>query len=125
MALWRCYRAARAAPSRFGGPDCAANGAGAGSGASRGNRNDDENFLLAYHIQRSLRTALGVEDRGVRRARFAVLREASVPAVLVEAGFLSHPSERKKIITPDYRKQIASAVADGIMAYRKSVERAN
>jgi N-acetylmuramoyl-L-alanine amidase len=102
-----------------------ARGAGAGSGAYRGNRNDDENFLLAFQIQKSLRTLLATEDRGVRRARFAVLRDAAMPAALVEAGFLSHPSEGKKIISADYRKQMARAISDGIMAFKKSVERGN
>jgi N-acetylmuramoyl-L-alanine amidase len=102
-----------------------ARGAGAGSGASRGNRNDEQNLLLAYQIQKSLRTTLAAEDRGVRRARFAVLREAAMPAVLVEAGFLSHPAERNKIISVDYRRQMATAVAEGILAYKQSVERAD
>jgi N-acetylmuramoyl-L-alanine amidase len=98
-------------------------GAGANSGSVRGNANDDANLWLAYQIQKSLRLSLGTEDRGVRRARFAVLREAAMPAVLVEAGFLSHPGEGKKIGTAAYRKQIASAIADAVLAYRKSVER--
>jgi N-acetylmuramoyl-L-alanine amidase len=98
-----------------------ARGVGAGTGAYRGNQNDDQNLLLAYHIQKSLVACLSTEDRGVRRARFAVLRDVSVPAVLIEAGFMSHPSEGKKIFGPAYRKQMAQAIAQGIVAYKQVV----
>jgi N-acetylmuramoyl-L-alanine amidase len=58
----------------------------------------------------------------VRRARFSVLREATMPAVLVEAGFMSHPVEGKKIISPAYRRQIARAIADGVISYKRQTE---
>jgi N-acetylmuramoyl-L-alanine amidase len=48
-----------------------------------GNRNDEKNLLLAYQMQKSFVKMLQVEDRGVKRARFAVLREATVPAILI------------------------------------------
>jgi N-acetylmuramoyl-L-alanine amidase len=100
-----------------------ARGLGAASDSYWGNANDDANLWLAFQIQKSLRVSLGTEDRGVRRARFAVLRGARMPAVLVEAGFMSHPREGRLIGSEDYRKQIARAVADAVQAYRKSVER--
>ncbi|MFO1512479.1 MAG: N-acetylmuramoyl-L-alanine amidase, partial [Verrucomicrobiota bacterium] len=97
-------------------------GEGAGAGAFSGNRSDEKNLLLAYYIQKSLIRELGSEDRGVRRARFEVLREATMPAVLVEAGFLSHPTEGKRIFTTEYRRQMAKAVVNGILAYKQVVE---
>lgn len=100
-----------------------ARGEGAGSRAYAGNRNNSKNLLLAYQIQKSLVRTLKSEDRGVRRARFEVLREATMPAVLVEAGFLSHPAEGKKIFTAEYRKQMARAIVEGIQSYKKVVER--
>ena len=100
-----------------------ARGEGANAGASAGNRSDEKNMLLAYQIQKALIRQLGSEDRGVRRARFEVLREATMPAVLIEAGFLSHPIEGKKIFTPEYRRQMAKAIVEGVQAYRKIVER--
>lgn len=102
-----------------------AGGAGARAGSSRGNSNDDENVCLAFQIQRALIRTLNAEDRGVRRARFAVLRDAAMPAVLVEAGFMSHPTEGRKIADAAYRKQMARAITDGIVAYKKSVEQGN
>jgi N-acetylmuramoyl-L-alanine amidase len=87
------------------------------------NRHNAENIFLACQIQKALTRSLGVEDRGVRRARFAVLRDSPVPAVLVEAGFLSHPSEGRKIVSPEYRRQMARAITDGVLAYKRAVER--
>jgi len=100
-----------------------ARGEGANAGASSGNRSDEKNLLLAYQIQKALIRQLGSEDRGVRRARFEVLREATMPAALIEAGFLSHPIEGKKIFTPEYRKQMAKAIVEGVQAYKEIVER--
>lgn len=100
-----------------------ARGEGAGSRTYAGNRNNSKNLLLAYQMQRSLLRTLGSEDRGVRRARFEVLREATMPAVLIEAGFLSHPVEGRKIFTADYRQRMAQAVVDGIQSYKRVVER--
>lgn len=88
-----------------------------------GNRNNEQNLFLSYHIQKALTRALAVEDRGVRRARFAVLRDAAMPAVLVEAGFMSHPAEGRKIFTDEYRRQLARAITEGVLAYKREVER--
>jgi N-acetylmuramoyl-L-alanine amidase len=80
------------------------------------NQFNDRSILLAYHVQKRLVGQLGV-DRGVRRARFAVLRDAAMPAILVEAGFLSHPTEGKRIADPKYRRDLARAITEGILAY--------
>jgi N-acetylmuramoyl-L-alanine amidase len=87
-----------------------------------GNRNDEKNMLLAYQMQKSYGRNLSVEDRGVKRARFQVLREATMPAILIEGGFMSHPSEGRKIYDAAYRKQMAKAIVDGILAYKKAVK---
>jgi N-acetylmuramoyl-L-alanine amidase len=86
------------------------------------NANDEKNMLLAHQLQKSLTRELSVEDRGVKRARFQVLREATMPAVLIEGGFLSHPAEQKRIVDPNYRRQMARAIVDGILAYKKIVK---
>jgi N-acetylmuramoyl-L-alanine amidase len=66
---------------------------------------------------------LPVSDRGVKRARFEILRIASMPAVLVEGGFMSNPAEVKRIADPTYRRKLARAIADGIIAYKTAVEK--
>jgi N-acetylmuramoyl-L-alanine amidase len=60
-------------------------------------------------------------DRGVRRARFWVLRYASCPAILIEGGFLTNSSEEQRILRADYRETLAKAVADGILTYAKTL----
>jgi len=106
-----------------GAPSTNSGGELAGGGTYTGNRNNDENMFLAYQLQKVLTHKLGAEDRGVHRARFWVLRDAAMPAILIEAGFLSHPVEGRKITTADYRKQMASAIVEGLGAYKHAVER--
>ena len=99
-----------------------ARGEGGGGGSFAGNRFNAKNIFLAYQVQKALTRSLAVEDRGVRRARFAVLRDAVMPAVLIEAGFMSHPAEGRKIFDPAYRRQMAKAIADALLAYKAAVE---
>ncbi|MBM3860084.1 MAG: N-acetylmuramoyl-L-alanine amidase [Verrucomicrobia bacterium] len=89
----------------------------------RGNRHDEQNIWLAHCIQKSLIRSTAAHDRGVRRARFVVIRDAPCPAVLVEAGFLSNATEERKLLTADYRNRLAKAIADGILAYKAGVEK--
>jgi N-acetylmuramoyl-L-alanine amidase len=105
-----------------GAPSTNARGEGSGAGWYPGNRANDKNVYLGYQLQKSVTKTLGTEDRGLHRARFAVLRDATMPAVLIEAGFMSNPSEGRKIFDAGYRKQIAKAIVDGISAYRRGTE---
>ncbi len=86
------------------------------------NRFDNRNVWLAHCTQKSLLRTTGAADRGVRRARFYVLRYADCPSILVEGGFLSSPMEEQRILRTDYRELLAKAIADGILTYKKSVE---
>jgi N-acetylmuramoyl-L-alanine amidase len=98
-----------------------AQGEGGGFGATVANRYENKSLLLAYQMEKSLVRNLGVEDRGVRRARFAVLRDASMPAILIEGGYMTNPTEGKKIYDAAYRKQMAAAIVKGILAYQKLI----
>jgi N-acetylmuramoyl-L-alanine amidase len=106
-----------------GAPSTNAGGEGGGAGWFAGNHYNDENMFLAYELQKTLTREVPVEDRGVHRARFWVLRDAVMPAVLIEAGFLSHPVEGRKISSSSYRRQLATAIVDGLDAYRRGVQR--
>ena len=73
---------------------------------------------LASSIQRQLVSRLNLRNRGVRMARFTVLMQTNCPAVLVECGFISNASERKRCTTSSYQTSAALAIADGIKNYR-------
>ena len=89
-----------------------------------GNDYDPQNVLLAYQLQRRLLASLaGAEDRGVRRARFLVLRLAEMPAVLIEGGFMSNPNDARWIFSVTGRRKTAQAIVDSIVAFKKAVER--
>lgn len=87
-----------------------------------GNSNDAYNVLLAYQIQQELTRQIGFEDRGVRRDRLGVLVSNPVPAVLVEAGFMTNREDQKRIFVKSERDKVARAIADGILNYKKAVE---
>lgn len=95
----------------------------ASTSGSIGDRNDPENILLAYELQRALVRDLSLNDRGVRRARFQVLRDATMPAALVEGGFMTNPEEGRRIYSAAYRNRLAHAIVDGILAFKRLVER--
>ena len=88
-----------------------------------GNRNDANNVLLANAIQRALLKRTGAVDRGVKRARFAVLRDITAPGVLVEVGYLSNFYEEKLLFDPAYREKLARGIAEGIIVYQRAVRR--
>jgi len=67
-------------------------------------------------IYASLRQA-GFESRGIKHADFHVLAKHSRPAVLVECGYLTNPSDASSLNTAAYRSRIASAIANGIVRY--------
>jgi N-acetylmuramoyl-L-alanine amidase len=70
-------------------------------------------------VQTSIATALGTPNRGVKFARYKVIRSATVPAALVEGGFISTAKERSKILDPRYRQRLAEAIGNGILQYRR------
>lgn len=70
---------------------------------------------LAARIQDALRDVRGAEgDRGVRQGVPDVLLGASMPAVLVEVGFIDHPVEGRELVQPRVQAQIADALASAI-----------
>lgn len=94
-----------------------------GGGWHRGNRFDRDNIVLARQIHRAVVDGTDLADRGVRRARFKELTLLDMPGVLVEGGYMTNASDAKGIYTPEGRTTLARAVADGILAYKRLVER--
>ena len=72
---------------------------------------------LADTVQADLVSVTGSENRGVKQNYFVVIRDARVPAVLVELGFVDSPLEGPKLASEAYRQTLATALADGIEAF--------
>jgi N-acetylmuramoyl-L-alanine amidase len=62
-------------------------------------------------------------DRGIKRARFAVLRHTKIPAILVEGGFMTETENSKRVADPAWREKLAESLAVGIESYRNLVEK--
>lgn len=76
-----------------------------------------ESIEIARAICKDAEGSLGVNILGVKPARYEVLRETNMPAVLVEVGFLSNKGEERKLKNGFYRQQIAEAIARGLQDY--------
>jgi N-acetylmuramoyl-L-alanine amidase len=74
-------------------------------------------YRLATRILNQLTECTHAASRGVKEENYAVLRLSAMPAVLVEAGFLSNERECKKLVQPRYLNAIAWAVSQGIHGY--------
>ncbi len=74
---------------------------------------------LAELIHYSILNGVNIDDRGIRRARFYVLRHSIAPAVLVEVGFVTGADDASHLKDPNHRRQMAEAIARGIIEYIK------
>jgi N-acetylmuramoyl-L-alanine amidase len=72
---------------------------------------------LARAVQNSLVRELGARDRGVKTANFYVIRYTSMPAILVEAGFLTGSEDSAILASAAGRSRIANAIARGVLQY--------
>src|SRR5436309_7323240 len=79
---------------------------------------DNQSLALSVCIYHSLLGHIPEFDRGIKRARFAVLRLTRVPAVLIEGGFLTERGESRLIANKDWRGKLAAAISVGIENYR-------
>jgi len=97
------------------------------SGARRGyagNQAETWSLLAGYHVQRGMVEQTNGDDRGLKRARFAVLRGLDGPGILIEGGFITHPIEGRNIGSAAYREKIANGVLRGVLEYQKALNRA-
>ena len=82
-----------------------------------------ESSLLAERVQWHLNALTGTRDRGVRQAPFRVLMGATMPAVLVEAGFLSNAEEEERFRSMDYRSRVAEAIEAAVREFLSELDR--
>lgn len=78
--------------------------------------------MLAETIQANLSSVLLTPNRGVKTARFYVLRGVEAPAVLVEVGFISNPREERLLRSPRHRQKIADALSKSILQFKRSFD---
>ena len=76
-----------------------------------------KSITLTNLIHEKLIDYTGANDLGTDGASFAVVRESTMPATLLELGFISNSSERQKLVTNSYQNKLANAIADGIDEY--------
>lgn len=76
---------------------------------------------LARAVQAGMVRQMGIRDRGVYSANFAVIRNTWVPAVLTEGGFLMIPEQEAAFRDPRFQERYARGVADGLEAYFRSL----
>ncbi len=81
--------------------------------------NGEGTWQLAARIERALATMPGGDNRGVKTARFRVLRKSNGPALLVECGFLSNATEANHCASASWREQTADRIAQAIIAQRR------
>lgn len=91
--------------------------------AEAGNAQDERNILLAFEMQKTITRAVALEDRGLKRSHFKVLAEAKMPAILIEGGYMTNPLDAKNIYDSNFRRRMARAIVDGVLAYRRQTER--
>ena len=83
---------------------------------------DRRSARLAAHLQQQmLNVSPGSPNRGVKRGRFFVIRRTTMPAALVEMGFVTGNLDSPRLATSSHRRRLALAIATGILDYLKGV----
>lgn len=85
-----------------------------------------ESSRLAHEIQKGMISELSkkysrIRSLGVKQAPFYVLIGAQMPSVLIETGFLTNPTERRRLLNPTYEMRLAEGIAKGIRRYIDSI----
>ena len=87
---------------------------------SEDNPNKLESVQLANSVQAAAIDTLGTTNRGLKQAGFYVLKNTTMPAILLETAFISNPYEEARLQNPTFRKNVAAAIFQGIYNYYNS-----
>ncbi|MCA9580872.1 MAG: N-acetylmuramoyl-L-alanine amidase, partial [Myxococcales bacterium] len=87
----------------------------------------DRSTVLAELVQQTTLSAARthlprIPDRGVKSAMFYVLVGARMPAILVEASFITQPDENAQLARPAYRQSLAEGIAEGVLRYARAIQ---
>lgn len=88
-------------------------------------KQNEESGLLAEVVNSSLAGHLNSVNRGVKQANFGVLRGAKMPAVVMEAGFVSHPEEGHDVVSEKHRTALVDALHNAILEFDEKLTRKN
>ncbi|MEI8284285.1 MAG: N-acetylmuramoyl-L-alanine amidase [bacterium] len=86
-----------------------------------GHAQDSQNVALATAMHSSMLRHMRLTDRGIKRARFVVIRDLNIPGVLLEGGFMNHPTDARLIASSSYRDAFARAILEGVTRYGSAV----
>ncbi|RBP38496.1 N-acetylmuramoyl-L-alanine amidase [Roseimicrobium gellanilyticum] len=86
-----------------------------------GNQRDSENIALATAIHASVVNHFKLVDRGVKRARWYVLKGLERPGVLFEGGFVTSPVDGRLIAADNFRREMAATLCQAIMNYKRAL----
>ena len=80
----------------------------------------DSGYALADTVRQAiLQNISTLNNRGTRKARFYVLRKNSMPAILVETGYMTGREDNPRLRSPEYQNRMAEGIANGILNYLK------
>jgi N-acetylmuramoyl-L-alanine amidase len=87
-----------------------------------------ESSKLAHEVQNGMvnrmkRRYKVVKSLGVKQAPFYVLIGAEMPAILIETGFITNPTDRKRLLSTRYHQTLADGIVTGIDSYIKSIDK--
>lgn len=82
----------------------------------------DESTLLARTVAERLATRIPMSDRALQPAPFRVLAGANMPAVLVEMGFMTNPTQESALASGDFQNSVAQALFESVASFRSYVE---
>lgn len=80
-------------------------------------KNVDESKALAANVLRELQQVARHQQQDLIGANYFILKQAAIPAVLVEVGFITNAGERAKLVSEEYQRRLATAIAWGVRNY--------
>ena len=96
-----------------GNDDSTANGVQTFYRGDSGNSSNE----LATLVQKSIVAYVDLKDRGATPFTFDVLKNNNMPAILIQCGFLTNPEDGEKLSNPDFQKDLAEGIAQGILSF--------
>lgn len=82
----------------------------------------EQSILFATHVENALKKLGKLPSRGVKQAGFLVLRETTMPSVLIETGFLSADTDENYLMKKENQQEMASTILKAFINYKKDVE---